>query len=104
MIEPEILKWGPYQALAASELVRGIRHLDYHKLMDANFRVPTHLIIAGEDQYIPKDKLEEFWSAVPTRVRGSYLEIQGSEHKMNESVGPFLASWASGSSPPMTTI
>jgi hypothetical protein len=93
LIEPEITKWRPpFQAFAASELVRGIRHLSYRELLK-KLRVPLHLVIAEHDSYIPRKKLEEFWSSVPLPVRGSFLEIQGVEHKINESVGPFLAAW-----------
>ncbi len=95
LVEPEILKWDPpYQAIAAAELVRGIRHLDYRRLLSKNFHVPLHLVEAGREQYVPKDLLEEFWSAVPDSVRGSVLEIQDVEHKMNETAGAFLAAWA----------
>ena len=93
-IEPEILKWSPpFQTIAAAELVRGIRHLSYAQLLNPSFRVPLHLIVAGDDQYIPGSKLDEFWSNVPQNVRGSYLKILGVEHKMNESVGPYFGSW-----------
>lgn len=94
MIEPEIMKWQPpFQAIAVAELVRGIRHLAYGSLLNSSFRVPLHLIVAGDDQYIPSDMLDQFWSNVPLHVRGSYLKILGSEHKMNEAVGPYLGSW-----------
>ena len=39
------------------------------------------------------DKLKEFWAAVPRKIRGSWLEIEGVEHKINESVGAYLAAW-----------
>lgn len=94
LAEPEVLKWSPpFQSIAASELVRGIRHMSYMDLLK-KLKVPLHLIIAGRDSYIPRDKLDEFWAQVPAPEQGSTLEIEGSEHKMNESVGPFLASWA----------
>jgi pimeloyl-ACP methyl ester carboxylesterase len=92
-IEPEIMKWSPpYQAIAAGELVRGIRHLSYPKLL-SKINIPLHLVIAGKDSYIPKDALEQFWAAVPKSIKGSVLEVQGVEHKVNESVGPYLAAW-----------
>jgi pimeloyl-ACP methyl ester carboxylesterase len=94
LAEPEVLKWDPpFQSIAASELVRGIRHMSYKELFK-RLRVPIHLVIAGKDQYIPRDKLDEFWAQVPESVKGSFLEIVGAEHKMNESVGAYLASWA----------
>ena len=73
--------------------MRGIRHLKYTELF-RNLRVPLHLVIAGADSYIPRDKLDEFWNQVPNAMKGSALEIKDVEHKMNEAVGPFLASWA----------
>jgi pimeloyl-ACP methyl ester carboxylesterase len=92
--EPEILKWRPpYQSFGASELVRGIRHMEYLKLFE-RLEVPLHLVVAGKDTYVPRDKLDEFWRNVPADLRGSFMEVQGVEHKVNESVGPFLAAWA----------
>lgn len=91
--EPEILKWHPvYQPYGAAELVRGIRHLDYNERLP-RLRVLLHLVMAGDDKYILKSQLEEFWKAVPEHLRGSVIEIEGVEHKVNESVGPFLAAW-----------
>ncbi len=92
-VEPEITKWkAPFQSMAASELVRGIRHLNYGELLK-RVKVPLHLVMAGKDAYIPADKLKEFWATVPPAIHGSWLEIDGVEHKINESVGPFFASW-----------
>jgi hypothetical protein len=92
-VEPEIMKWSPpFQAFAAGELVRGIRHLSYPQLL-SKINIPLHLVIAGKDSYIPKADLEHFWADVPKSIKGSVLEVQGVEHKVNESVGPFLAAW-----------
>ena len=89
--EPEIMRWRPpYQAFGASELVRGIRHMEYRKLFE-HLQVPLHLVVAGKDTYVPRDKLDEFWGNVPADFRGSFMEVKGVEHKVNEAVGPFLA-------------
>jgi len=91
--EPTILKWGAWQPFAASELIRGIRKLDAEGLAERLPKESLHLVIAGMDPYIPETTLMEFWNSVPKSARGSLLKIVGVEHKINESVGPFIAGW-----------
>lgn len=92
--EPTILRWGPFQSFAVSELVRGIRHMPSKDWVQQVPKGSLHMIIAGYDAYIPEDMMSEFWDSVPSENRGSLLRVEGVEHKLNESVGPFVASWA----------
>jgi pimeloyl-ACP methyl ester carboxylesterase len=92
--EPSIRKWGFVQQMAASELIRGIRHMDYHDLIADLEHNSMHLVMAGHDAYVEEDQLREFWAAIPEEGKGSLLYIDGIEHKINESVGPFVADWA----------
>ncbi len=91
--EPTIMKWGSFQPYANSELARGIRHSDVSKLVKRLRPGTFHLGIAGLDSYIQRKVLEDFWESVPSKARASVTVFEGVEHKINESVGPFLGSW-----------
>lgn len=91
--EPAILKWGPFQPYAASELARGIRRMDAKALSQKMPRQSVHLVIAGQDAYIPREVMTRFWHQIPENARASFAVFEGVEHKINESVGPFLGAW-----------
>lgn len=91
--EPSIWKWGALQPHAAYELVRGIRHLQSKELTQKLGAGSLHLVVAGEDAYIPQSLLDNFWQQAPDEVRGSYLFVEGVEHKLQESVGAYVGSW-----------
>ncbi|MGE0764009.1 MAG: alpha/beta fold hydrolase [Bdellovibrionales bacterium] len=91
--EPTILKWGLMQPYANSELARGIRHMPSLELAEQLRPSVLHLGIAGADGYIPRSTLFGFWQKVPREVRASLTVFEGVEHKINESVGPFMGAW-----------
>jgi len=91
--EPSILRWGALQLSGAYELIRGIRHINSVKMVKTVPDHSIHLVIAGQDQYIPEKMLMDFWESVPAEKRGSLLKVQGVEHKLNESVGPLIANY-----------
>lgn len=91
--EPTILKWGPFQSYAAAELARGIRHMEAKALSQKMPPQSVHLVIAGLDAYIQREVLTRFWHQVPEEARASFAVFEGVEHKINESVGPFLGAW-----------
>lgn len=91
--EPSILRWGALQLSGAFELIRGIRHINSAKMATKVPDRSIHLVIAGEDQYIPEKMLTDFWKTMPDSKQGSILKVHGVEHKLNESVGPMMAQY-----------
>lgn len=87
--EPTALKWGLLQPFAVSQLASGVRHLDAVKLV-AKMKVPIHLVIAGNSQYVQRGSLLKFWEKIPEQSQASLIVVEGVEHKMNEAVGPYL--------------
>jgi pimeloyl-ACP methyl ester carboxylesterase len=92
-VEPSILKWGPFQSFAVAELARGVRQMDVAHVAKRLPKDSVHLVIAGMDAYIARPSLMRFWRGVPSSARASLAVVEGVEHKVNESVGPFLGGW-----------
>lgn len=90
--EPIVLE-NPFKLEAIYRLVQGIRKARPIDLTDTIPAKALHLMIARQDQYINTSVLEEYWDAVPESARASLLYINGSEHKMVETVPYFTASW-----------
>ncbi|MEN0058964.1 MAG: alpha/beta hydrolase, partial [Bdellovibrio sp.] len=90
--EPIVLE-NPFKLEATFRLVQGVRKA---RPVDWTASLPKkslHLMVAGMDQYIGADVLEEYWSAVPVEARASRLTVKGSEHKMVEFVPKFTSAW-----------
>lgn len=90
--EPSVLE-NPFKLEAVFRLVQGIRKWSF---VEAARSLPTnsvHMIIAGEDQYIPLETLEKFWNEIPSSSRASLMIINDSEHKIPEDVPHYSASW-----------
>ena len=89
--EPVVLR-NPFILESVYNMVRGIRK--YRPIDDLDkLKVPTHLMVARKDQYIPADVLERFWANVPATAKRSRLFVNKSEHKIPEAVPNFAASW-----------
>lgn len=91
-VEPIVLE-NPFKLEAVFRLVQGVRKWNF--LNDVK-RLPAnsvHMVIAGEDQYIPVATLEKFWKAVPAQSRASYFVIGDTEHKIPEDVPAYSAKW-----------
>ncbi len=90
--EPTVLD-NPYKLEAVFRMAQGIRHFlsssSYLLLPPHSF----HLMIAGKDQYIPRDDLEKFWNLSVVQSRASKIIVKNSEHKIPEAVPGFAASW-----------
>lgn len=91
-LEPSVLE-NPYRLEGVFRMVQGIRH--YETLADTrrNLAVPTHLMLANQDQYIPRDVHDRFWDAVPQAARASRIDISYTEHKIPQAVPAFAAAW-----------
>jgi pimeloyl-ACP methyl ester carboxylesterase len=89
--EPSVLS-NPYKLDATFYLSTGIRK---YNAADAVRYFPAHsvyLMIAENDQYIPRATLEAFWSRIPRPARASKIVIQHSEHKIPDAQ-PVFAAW-----------
>lgn len=90
--EPVVLE-NPYKLEAVFRMVQGIRKF---RAVESLGRVPAgsvHLVVAREDQYIPRHVMNEFWAAVPLRKRGSRIDISWSEHKIPEAIPAYSSAW-----------
>jgi pimeloyl-ACP methyl ester carboxylesterase len=90
--EPSMLR-SPLKPEAVFQMTQGIRQYD---MISAAKKFPAralHLVVAGMDQYIPRDTLDSFWNGLPARVRGSRLILDYSEHKIPEAFPSFAAAW-----------
>lgn len=90
--EPIVLE-NPYKLEATFRMVQGIRHFRAERILKLLPKHSVHLIIAGKDQYIPRDVLETFWDKIPQDVRVSKTIVDNSEHKIPEAVPKFSAAF-----------
>ncbi|QDK36324.1 alpha/beta hydrolase [Bdellovibrio sp. NC01] len=90
--EPIVLE-NPFKLEAVYRLAQGIRHFNTEVLADRLPAGTVHLMVARQDQYIPANVLEDYWSKIPADAKVSRLFVNGSEHKMVEAVPLFTASW-----------
>lgn len=89
--EPVVLR-NPFILESVFRMVQGIRKYRPTDLAD-QLAVPTHLMVASQDQYIPEGVLLNFWDKVPSEARASRIFVNNSEHKIPEAVPNFAASW-----------
>lgn len=90
--EPIVLE-NPFKLEATFRLVQGIRKFRAESVVK---QLPTgrvHLVVAGLDQYVPREMMETFWKQVPQKAKASFLLVNNTEHKMPESVPSFSAAW-----------
>ena len=89
--EPVVLK-NPFILEGVFRMVQGIRKFRPVDLAN-KINVPTHMMIAMQDQYIPQPILQDFSSKVPSSAKMSRIFVNDSEHKIPEAVPNFAASW-----------
>lgn len=88
--EPTALKWGPIQLLGIASQAEQFRHQQTERLVK---KLPPHsftLVVAGDDSYIPRAHMHKLWHLTPVESRRAIVVVEGVEHKINESVGPYL--------------
>ncbi len=90
--EPIVLEH-PYRLEAAFRLAQGIRKFPSLEAAKSFPKASLHLIIANDDEYVPRVDLEDYWLAVPEEARASKLLIMDSKHKVPETVPEFAAAW-----------
>ena len=81
--EPIVLE-NPYKLEAVFRLAFGTNTFipEEHA---AEMKVPTHLFIAENDQYFPREQYEHFWSLFPASSKKNFFVVKNSEHKIPES-------------------
>lgn len=89
--EPIVLE-NPFKLEATFRLAQGIRKYVPEDLA-GQLQVPTHLMIARKDQYIPVTDLENFWDVLPNDSKMSRIFVNNTEHKMPEAIPNFTAAW-----------
>jgi pimeloyl-ACP methyl ester carboxylesterase len=93
--EPSALE-NPFKMEGIVCMVQGIRM--YQPIEQAH-TMPArsvHLMVAGMDQYVERDVLDRYWSAVGKGSgRASYMLMLSTEHKMAEKEPKFSAEWIS---------
>ena len=83
----------PLKPEAVFQMTQGIRTFD---MFAAARHFPPHtanLMLAGKDQYIPREYHERFWANLPAEVRGQRVVIENSEHKIPEAAPEAAAQW-----------
>lgn len=90
--EPIVLEQ-PYKLEATFRMVQGIRKWKASSISQLLPEKSVHYMLAGNDQYIPRTVLEDFWKTVPDRSKASKIVILQSEHKMPEAIPNYAAHW-----------
>ncbi|MFN8792334.1 MAG: alpha/beta fold hydrolase [Bdellovibrionales bacterium] len=86
----------PYKLEGITRLVQGIR---MYQPIEETRNIPAralHLVVAENDQYIPRDVFNRYWQAVPKRARASRTLVRYSEHKMPEAFPRFTYQFIKG--------
>lgn len=90
--EPVVLE-NPFKLEAIFRMVQGIRLFKANEIAKDLPLNSVHLILANQDQYIPKPVMDRFWNALPKSVRSSRIDISFSEHKIPEAIPNYSAAW-----------
>ena len=90
--EPIVLE-NPFKLEGVYHLAMGIRLFRAESVVNSFPASNTHLIIAGNDQYIQRDVLLDFWTKIPPAARGSLAIFAGSEHKIPQAAPKFAAGY-----------
>lgn len=91
-VEPIVLE-NPFKLEGVFRMVQGVRKWTSDDAVNLLPKASVHLMIAGNDQYIKRRVMEDFWATVPQDRRASMIVVNNSEHKMPESVPFFAATW-----------
>lgn len=90
--EPSISE-NPYKLEAVFRMVQGVRKMNVNEFVGDLPDESVHLMIAENDQYIPRSVLDKFWKALPKNKRLSNVIMDWTEHKIPEASPRFTAGW-----------
>lgn len=95
--EPTLLGGAPHYVLqrieAVLRMVQGIREWRAERDTASLPRSKFHLVVAGQDEYVPRQNMDRFWEAVPAPARASYLNLRQAKHKMNLVTPAMVGAW-----------
>lgn len=92
LLEPVVLQ-NPFILEGCFRMSQGIRKLNVFSLLNHLPAQILHLMVANQDQYIPRSMEDKFWNSLPPSKKMSRINIQGTEHKIPEAVPRFSAAW-----------
>lgn len=90
--EPIVLE-NPLKLEGVFRMTQGIRKFKVIDVVDKFPSDSVYLLIAENDQYIPRHVLTEFWDAIPKRAKVSMTIAPNSEHKIPEAQPEFAAKY-----------
>lgn len=90
--EPSMLR-NKLSPEAVFQMTQGIRTYDVASAAKNLPKRSVHLVIAGSDQYIPRQSLLTFWDSLAPETRASKIVVSYSEHKIPEAFPRFNALW-----------
>lgn len=93
LAEPNSAELYPHKLEAIFRMVQSVRHWNYPKAVKSLPEQSVHYMIAGNDQYLKPEVMEEGWTTLSKGQRMSRIVIGGSEHKIPEAVPRFSAAW-----------
>ncbi|RZA07035.1 MAG: alpha/beta hydrolase [Proteobacteria bacterium] len=83
----------PYILEAVYQMTRSVRFFHASAIVDQLPPNSVHLMVGGQDQYIPREVLDRFWNSLPEATRASRTNIAYTEHKIPEAAPTYSASW-----------
>lgn len=92
LAEPVTLA-NPYILESIFQMVRSIRLFRAETIVKLLPQNSVHLMVAGQDQYLPREVLDRFWNSVPEKNRASRINIAYTEHKIPEAIPSYAAGW-----------
>lgn len=84
LVEPIVLE-NPLKLEAVFRMTQGIRKFKAIDEADRFQAKTVHLIIAENDEYIPREVLTMFWDKIPEAAKASFTLLKDSKHKIPES-------------------
>jgi pimeloyl-ACP methyl ester carboxylesterase len=86
----------PFKLEGITRIVQGIRTYQPIEETRSLPQKSLHLILAENDQYIPKDIFLNYWNAVPQSAKASRVFVQFSEHKLPDAFPRFTTQLIKG--------
>jgi pimeloyl-ACP methyl ester carboxylesterase len=90
--EPIVLE-NPFKLEAVFRMAQGIRLFRADAVVQQLPRKSVHLMVASQDQYLPRPVMDRFWDSLPPAVRASRIDISVTEHKIPEAAPAFASAW-----------
>jgi pimeloyl-ACP methyl ester carboxylesterase len=86
----------PFKLEGITRIVQGIRTYQPIEETRSLPRNGVHLILAENDQYIPKDIFVNYWNAIPQSAKASRVFVKFSEHKLPDVFPRFTSQLIKG--------